>query len=61
MKLQPRLIKDLATLTESLDCSTVDLARSAGQLAADIDVAVQSVVSISLTVTVDGERFEVSA
>lgn len=61
MKLQPRLIEDLATLTESLDCSTVDLARMAGQLAADIDVAVPSVVSISLTVTVDGERFEVSA
>ena len=61
MKLQPRLIEDLETLTESSDSSTVDLARLARQLAADIDVAVPSVVSISLTVTVDGERFEVSA
>lgn len=61
MKLQPRSIEDLETLTESSDSSTVDLARLARQLAADIDVAVPSVVSISLTVTVDGERFEVSA
>ncbi|MCZ4278846.1 hypothetical protein [Rhodococcoides yunnanense] len=52
---------DLATLTESLDNSTVDLARLAGQLAADVDVAVPTLVSIALTVIVDGERFEVSA
>ncbi|MDV8023528.1 hypothetical protein [Rhodococcus sp. IEGM 1330] len=60
MKLQPRLVNDLATLTESLDNSAVDLARSAGQLAADIDMAVSAVVSITLTVIVDGERFDVS-
>lgn len=60
MKLRPRLLDDLATLTESLDNSTVDLARLAGQLAADIDVAVSAVVSITLTLIVDGERFDVS-
>ncbi|MDV8056277.1 MULTISPECIES: hypothetical protein [unclassified Rhodococcus (in: high G+C Gram-positive bacteria)] len=51
---------DLATLTESLDDPSIDLARFAGHLAADIDVAVSAVVSIMLTVVVDGERFEVS-
>ncbi|MDZ7931625.1 hypothetical protein [Rhodococcus sp. SBT000017] len=60
MELQPRLLDDLATLTESLDNSTVDLARLARQLAADIDVAVSAVVSITLTLIVDGERFDVS-
>ena len=60
MKLRPRLLDDLATLTESLDNSTVDLAHLARQLATDIDAAVSAVVSITLTVTVAGERFEVS-
>jgi hypothetical protein len=59
MKLPPRLLDDLATLTESLDNSSVDLARLAGQLAADIDVAVSDVGSITLTSIVDGERFDV--
>ncbi|CCQ13547.1 putative uncharacterized protein [Rhodococcus sp. AW25M09] len=61
MKLQPRLLADLARLTTALDSSTVDLAQLVDRLSADIDAAVSAVVSISLTVIVDGEYFEVSA
>lgn len=61
MKLQPRLLADLARLTTALDSSTVDLAELVDRLSADIDAAVSAVVSITLTVIVDGEYFEVSA
>ncbi|MFY2788819.1 hypothetical protein [Rhodococcus sp. MALMAid1271] len=61
MKLQPRLLVDLARLTTALDSSTVDLAQLVDRLSSDIDAAVSAVVSISLTVIVDGEYFEVSA
>lgn len=61
MKLEPRLLADLARLTTALDSSTVDLADLVDRLSADIDAAVSAVVSITLTVIVDGESVEVSA
>ena len=61
MKLHTHLLSDLARLTTALDCSTVDLAESVDRLLADIDAAVPAVLSITLTVIVDGEYFEVSA
>ncbi|OZC41520.1 hypothetical protein CH286_26365 [Rhodococcus sp. WWJCD1] len=61
MKLQPRLLADLAQLTTALDSSAVDLAQLVDRLSSDIDAAVSAVVSITLTMMVDGERFEVSA
>jgi len=61
MKLQTRVLADLARLTTALDSSTVDLAQLVDQLLSDIDAAVSAVVSITLTVIVDGEYFEVSA
>ncbi|MCZ4517939.1 hypothetical protein O4220_05365 [Rhodococcus ruber] len=61
MKLQPRLLTDLARLTAALDSSTVDLARMVERLTSDIDAAVSGFLSLTLTVIVDGEYFEVSA
>lgn len=61
MKLQPRLLADLARLTTALDSSTVDLAQLVDRLSSDIDAAVSAMMSITLTVIVDGEYFEVSA
>ncbi|MDI9894343.1 hypothetical protein QM797_06345 [Rhodococcus sp. IEGM 1381] len=61
MELQPRLLAELSRLTTALDSSTVDLAQLVDRLSADIDAAVAAVVSITLTVIVDGEHFEVSA
>ncbi|MGV8874476.1 MAG: hypothetical protein ACOH2Q_18230 [Rhodococcus sp. (in: high G+C Gram-positive bacteria)] len=61
MKLQPRLLADLARLTTALDSSTVDLAQLVDRLSADIGAAVSAVMSITLTVIIDGEYFEVSA
>ncbi|TFI44583.1 hypothetical protein E4P29_07445 [Rhodococcus sp. 1R11] len=61
MTLQARLLADLARLTTALDSSTVDLAQLVDRLLSDIDAAVAAVVSITLTVIVDGEYFEVSA
>ncbi|MDJ0408286.1 hypothetical protein [Rhodococcoides fascians] len=61
MELHTRPLADLARLTTALDCSTVDLAQSVDRLLSDIDAAVAAVVSVTLTVIVDGEYFEVSA
>lgn len=61
MKLQPRLLADLARLTTALDSSTVDLAQLVDRLSSDIDAAVSAVISIALTVVVDGEYFKVLA
>lgn len=61
MELQRRLMADLSLLTEALDSDTVDLAHLALRLVSDIDDAVSSVVSVTLTMTIDGEDFELAA
>ncbi|MEK8073476.1 hypothetical protein [Rhodococcoides navarretei] len=51
---------DLGRLTTALDSSGVDLASLVGRLYSDLDSAVAAMVSMALTVVVDGDCFEVS-
>ncbi|MDJ0394832.1 hypothetical protein QMK17_16025 [Rhodococcus sp. G-MC3] len=61
MELHPRLIADLALLTTALDTDDVDLEHLARRLMADIDDAVSSVVSVAITITIDGAHFVIAS
>lgn len=60
MELHCRLRSDLGRLTTALDSSEVDLASLVGRLCSDLDSAVAAMISMALTVVVDGDGFEVS-